>query len=281
MREIGLCRALLLVFLLPAPAGAQQVRGVVVEDSTFRPLSGVKIELISNNTTTAISFSNVTGWFELSPESAGQYLLRASHPAYQTVDVRTVTFRPQEMFTVVLRLRGGPIPLEALVVQGTARDRTSGYRERARRAAFGRFITREQIDKLGAYSMSHALRLTPEVRIERVRDGPFTTQGIFMRSFGDLCVPAIYLDGVPIPTGPGFDIDALLSAEAVEGIEVYRSALSAPMEFRMSPFMSPNNLCGVVAVWSRVLPGPPPTLLSVLYTAALIGSSLLVLELIR
>lgn len=266
--------ALGLAVLLPTIAAAQMIRGVVVEDSTDRPISDVKVELLAaDSTVLATSFSSVIGWFELVPQSAGQFLVRASHPAYRIDDTLAVDVRPQEIITVVLRLSGGPIPLDPLIVK--ALDRLSGYRERARRAAFGRFITRADIDKYGAYSLSHALRFTPEIRIERVRDGPFTTQGVFMRSFGDLCVPAVYLDGIPIPTGRVFDIDDLISAEAVEGIEVYRSAQTAPMEFRLSPFPETDMMCGVVVVWSRPLPRARFTLTGLFVGVLLVGGSIL------
>ena len=44
----------------------------------------------------------------------------------------------------------------------------------------------------------------------------------------------------------------------VEGLEIYRSALSAPMEFRLGDISQMQ--CGVIAVWSRPLPGRPITL---------------------
>jgi hypothetical protein len=262
-------------------AGAQQIRGVVVEDSTSRPISGVKVELLSMDATVhAATVSTSTGWYELTARSEGEFMLRASHEAYRTVIALPVTFGPGESFTVVLRLRDGPIPLEPVVATAISRDRLSGYRERARRAAFGRFITRADIDKLGAYSLSHALRHTPEVRIERVRDGPFLTNGVFMRSLGDICLPTVFVDGVPTLPGQIVDVDDLISAEAVEGIEVYRTASSAPPELQPT-FASADNLCGVIAVWSRQLPRVPFTAKRILSAGLLVGASLLLMGISR
>jgi hypothetical protein len=266
--------AIALALVLPTTSTAQKIRGAVVEDSTGWPISGAKIELLSADAAIiATSFSAVTGWFEVYPESAGQFLVRASHPAYRGTDTLLVDIRSQEIITVVLQLSGGPIPLEPVVVK--ALDRLSRYRERARRGAFGHFITRADIDKRGGYNLSHVLRFTPEVRIERVRDGPFTSEGVFMRSFGDLCVPAIYLDGIPVPTGRVFDINDLISAEAVEGIEVYRDAQTAPLEFRLPVFPESDMSCGVIVVWSRPLPRARFTVTGMLFGALLVGGSLL------
>lgn len=274
-------RGLALAVLLPTTTVAQQIRGVVVEDSTFRPISDVKLELLANDATVrATSFSAATGWFELSVAGGGPFLLRASHPAYTTIDTMAVAFTGEEVITVVLRLSGGPIPLEPLLVKVAPRDRLSGYRERVNRGAFGHFITRADIDKRGGYSLSHIMRFTPEVRIERVRDGPFTSDGVFMRSFGDLCVPAVYLDGVPVPTGRVFDINDLLNLEEVEGIEVYRSSLSAPMEFRL-PAFGADMSCGVIAVWSRPSSREPLKPKQALFAGLLVGASLLLSRLLQ
>jgi hypothetical protein len=258
---------------------AQQVRGVVVEDSTNRPIADAKIELLAaDSTVRATSFSAATGWFELFSEGGGQILVRASHAAYSRSGTLAIAIGPQEIINVVLRLSGGPIPLEPLVVSAT-RD-LSGFSERARRRAFGHFITRADIDKLGGHSLSHVLRFTPEVRIEAVRDGPFTSQGVFMRTYGDLCVHSVYLDGVPVPTGSVFGIDGMLPLDAVVGIEVYRSALSAPMQFRL-PAFGANMTCGVIAVWSRPLPGSPMTAKRAFFAGFLVGSSFLLTHLLR
>jgi hypothetical protein len=271
-----------LLILLPTVCAAQQIRGVVVEDSTKRPIPDVKVELLAaNGTLLATSLSTTAGWFELRPQSRGPFLLRASHEAYRSVDTVVVAVDSLETITVVLRLSGGPIPLEPVVAQGVSRDRLNGYRERARRGAFGRFITRADIDKIGGYSISHVLRMTPEVRIERVMDGAFVTEGVFMRSFGDLCMPTVYLDGALVPTGMVISINDLLSAEEIEGIEVYRSSLTAPLEFRAPAFDKSNELCGVIALWSRQLPRIPLTLKRIFFTALLVSIPTVVLNLLQ
>jgi hypothetical protein len=58
-----------LTILLPAITAAQQIRGVVVEDSTGLPISGATIELLAADATVrATTSSAVTGWFELNSD---------------------------------------------------------------------------------------------------------------------------------------------------------------------------------------------------------------------
>jgi hypothetical protein len=275
MRSVGV------IAVFPAIAGAQQIRGVVVEDSSNRPVTRVRIELLSaDSVVRSATVSTANGWFELPVPRGGAYLVRASHEAYRNSGALDIAVGAQEVVTVVMRVSGGPIPIDPLIVQARSHDRASGFRERSRKAVYGRFITRDQIDKLGGHSLSHIMRLTPEVRIEQVRDGVFVNDGIFMRSFGDLCMPAVYLDGISVPTGRAFDINALISAEAIEGIEVYRSVTSAPMELRM-PAFGENWFCGVVAIWSRPIEGAPLTFKRVLIGSMLAAVSFLLGEVFR
>ena len=278
----SLVRGLALALFLPTIAAAQLVRGVVVEDSSNLPIADVMIELVSTNgSVLTAALSTSIGWFELPAPAAGTFIIRATHQAYTRTDTLAVTFASREIVTVVVRLSGGPIPIAPVVVRVTPRDRLAGFRERSSKAAFGRFITRADIDKLGGYSLSHIMRFTPEVRIERVRDGAFTTEGVFMRSFGDLCIPAVFLDGVNVPTGQVTDINDLLSAEEVEGVEVYRSAMSAPMEFRVPGFGAGDTFCGVIALWSRPTSRAPLTLKRAFFASMLVGASLLMTEILK
>jgi hypothetical protein len=279
MRSI--IRGLGLAVLLPTITAAQQIRGVVVEDSTGLAISGATVELLAADATVrATTSSAASGWFEVFPQSEGQYLLRASHAAYRGVATLAVSLGSQEVITVVVRLSGGPIPLAPLVVKASAFDGLGGFRERARRGAYGRFITRADLDKNGSSSLAHALRFTPEVVFRRMRDGPFITDGIFMHSIGGSCVPGIYLNGHAIPFDRGFDINDLIDVDEIEGIEVYRNSLSVPAEFvRLSE--PPGVWCGVIAVWSRPGRGRPITLKRLGVAGLLFGVPVLFGHLLR
>ncbi len=273
---------LVLTFLLPLTAAAQQIRGVVVEDSTGYAVSDVTIEVIDVDTVVrATTISSSVGWFELSPRGTGTFLLIATHPAYRVAGTLVVNVAADDIVTVVLRVSGGPIPLAPLIVRGRAVDRLSGFRERMRRNASGRFITRADLDKLGAHSPTHALRLAPEVRIERVRDGPFTSDGMFMRSYGSLCVPAVYLNGHFVPPGFVSEPDFLIGVGEIEGIEVYRSAISAPAEFRTPAFMAADFDCGVIALWGRPLPSSGFPAKGFLLSGVMAGTVFLVSKVLR
>jgi hypothetical protein len=81
---------------------------------------------------------------------------------------------------------------------------------------------------------------------------------VLVRSMGSLCRPTIYLDGMllSMPTSGSADFPEDLNfvrPEELEGIEVYRSRIGAPMEYSTAV-----NDCGSILLWTHPpLPRPP------------------------
>src|SRR5688572_28453987 len=109
---------LALVGLMPTMTGAQKIQGVVVVHGTGKDNSDGRVEILAlDSTLLATSVSAATGWFELVPPNAGQFIVRASHVVYASVTTVAVDFRLNETLTLVLRLSGGAIRLEPVVVK--------------------------------------------------------------------------------------------------------------------------------------------------------------------
>ena len=95
--------------------------------------------------------------------------------------------------TVVVEIRLGRdvIPLEPLVVTARThtRDRLAGYRERQAMNAFGKFVTREQIDRRPNTETSNLLANISSVRVVPVKRNAnpngMTTNMIMMRGGGN------------------------------------------------------------------------------------------------
>jgi hypothetical protein len=264
------------LLLLPAALTGQAIFGVVVEDGTAAPIASVTVELLARDSTIQASTTTAaSGHFSLPVRAGGRFYLRASHPSYTQSGGLAVAVKKQELVTVILRMGRTAIPLEPLLVTARSHDRASGFRERASGRGMGRYITRAEIDKRVANRPSDLLRTTPEVRIETVRDGSgvFTSNAILMHSLGEPCAPAIYLDGIPISMDFGVDVDDLITSELLEGIEIYQSYVSAPLELHI-----PRDTCGVVAFWSRSARGSPLTLKRLGIGALLAGMMLLVMR---
>jgi outer membrane receptor for ferrienterochelin and colicin len=114
----------------------------------------------------------------------------------------------------------------------------SGFQQRAQRHTFGRFITRDEIDKQHPIFVSDLLRTIPGLEVVP-RLG-----GNDVRSITG-CRPAVYLDGIRYPL-MGETIDQIVSPYELEGIEVYTHPSEVPVEFQ-----GPGSDCGVIALWTR------------------------------
>jgi hypothetical protein len=242
----------LAIVLLPAAVHGQAVRGVVVADASHTPIPGMRVELLAGDSTVrASTMTGNAGWFQLSTGSAGRFFLRASHPEYTATGMLAVSVQEHEIVTVVVSVDISAIPLEPILVTSRSFDRLSGFRQRAAHGGLGRYILRADIERFVGARPSDLLRTVPGVRIESIRDrSGFSSDVVLMRSPGELCAPTLYVDGMRVIHGAGFDIDDLITTETVEGVEIYSSHATAPLEFHV-----PRDACGVIAFWSR--PAPP------------------------
>jgi hypothetical protein len=240
----------LLLLLISTPARTQEIRGVVVEDESGKPITDVTIVLMTEgDSVRGTAVTATVGWFNLRLASPGRYYLRASHELYRTSSDLWVTVNRQEIVNVVVRMGRVAFPLEPLVVSARSRDRMSGFRERASGRGQGRYILRPEIERRMLFRPSDLFKMEAGVRIDRVVIDGVSTDMLTMRSFGEVCEPMVYVDGVPLPPrigAMGFSMDDMVSVDEMEGVEIYRSSLSAPMEFQ-------NILsnCGVIAIWTK------------------------------
>lgn len=237
---------LALVLALPAAAGAQIVRGAVLEEGTTTPIEGVTVELLATDLAVlATATTDANGWFQLEAEQEGRFLVRTAHPFYGTGRVDSLEVGRHETVTVTLRMARTPVPLEPLVVAARSRNPLQRFRTRAEEARIGRFVSRDFIARRPTSLPSELLFMTPGVRVVR-QDGTSRSNVVLMRSGAGSCAANVYLDGLPVPQGLGFSIDELTAADLIEGIEIYDAYEPIPAEFLQQP-----GSCGVVAFWSR------------------------------
>jgi hypothetical protein len=255
-------RFLFLLFI-PLPASAQLVTGRVLEQGTTTPVGGAQVEARAGDLTARTTVTDSTGAFRIVLSIPGRYSLRVQHVAYAAYTSEPLEIGRDETVSVEVRLGRDVIPLEPIVVLGRSnvRGRLAEFRERAATNAFGRFITRDEIDRRPTAAVSDFFRSIPGVSVVATRRGGnpdgLLTQVIMMRGHGNepsplgadgaagLCQPAVWLDGVRIQQSSSHPLDNMLMASTLEGIEVYSSAASAPIEYQG------QANCGVILLWSR------------------------------
>jgi hypothetical protein len=218
----------------------------IVRATDGRVLGGARVSLWGSSARTV---SSPTGRFRLEGLPYGS----------QVLDVRAVGFVPGHR-TVHLLDDDAPdeatidlVPLRAYLdtVRVTARrlfDLDLNGFERRRRQGQGHFLTGEEIEKRHAPQTTTLLNNFP--RVETVMNPRGFGRLVLMRVRGSYCQPDLFLDGIRIMSDLA-DLDVLTHPDEIEGMEVYTTPASAPLEYagRMSG-------CGSIVIWTRSHPLP-------------------------
>lgn len=209
--------------------------GLVRSEDTKTPIGGAIVEIRALGLRTT---SDSAGAFRLAGIAAGE----------QRVDLRAlgfhamvVTVRVADDSTSVVFVSFRPVPLPTLdVASGMQRgdERMRGFHAR-RSAGFGRFVTRDDIERREVSDTKELLRGMPGVRLvgDRVQ---MSSSSSIPRCLVQYFVDAIHVAGAP------FDFLRQFRPRDIEGIEVYRGPAETPPEFSRG-----GAHCGVIAIWTR------------------------------
>ena len=241
------------MLLAPALVGAQRgaARGGGVAGSrlegTVRDSSGARIP------DAGISIAGESYPRSVSDDSGAFHF--ATSPGRTTLIVRRLGFRPETLAVVVLdgRTTRADVVLWPAVVRlasqlvnaDSGRTFKMGAFEKRRARGIGVFMTRDEIEKRHASTVSELLRFVPGVAISQRMAGepqPVRMQRSANPTNQATCTVALYVDGNPYPNGSVDDFPP----GSLEGIEVYRSASEIPADFRTR-----DSMCGLIALWTR------------------------------
>lgn len=241
---VGLC-------LAASTAAAQSLTGRVVADPDGEALESVHVVLLDAEGGTADEvFTDTAGSFMLEVPEVGTWRLRAEVIGYATVVSAPVAVGPGETVTVQVRMGVEAVSVDPVVVTGRVSSLSPDIQEfydrvrAGRTSGFGRFVTREDVDRSAATEPSDLLRSMAGVRVVRLSGRARSGSAITMSSG---CVPAIFVDGTQINRVSGMAdfLDDFVTAGNIEGIEVYRGAGQQVDRFHDS------RGCGLVLVWTR------------------------------
>jgi hypothetical protein len=197
-----------------------------------------------------------TGGLTTRTDSVGRFLLAGLLGGDTRVEYRRMGY---EMKSETILLHSGGIDTVAMVLKAIPQelaavdvtDPDAGNRfgmagfNRRRANGNGHYVTRAELEAHNIHAMSDALRLIPGVQLVRGRDGSIDLRfGRSSMGNGRDCPPDWLIDGI---RAPGLRVDDL-SADDMEGIEVYSGASQIPPEFNIS---GGNAGCGVVVLWTK------------------------------
>ena len=235
-------------WLIAAPSAAQTISGLLLERGTDQ---GVDLALVMLLTTDGDSvgatLSDAAGNFRVSSPEPGDFLLAVSALGYRpTVAGSVFTLAAGASMNLEFRIEPRPIELGGITVEARASLASqpklvrNGFLDRATQG-FGRFITPGEIEKSAALTVGDLLAQTRRVTTRDSIEG----ERVLMRWSRGYCTPTVYLDGRRQDMS-GISLDRITQVSRLEAVEVYRSAIEAPMEYGGG-----MEGCGVIVMWTR------------------------------
>jgi hypothetical protein len=232
-RLLGVCAALTVcapgtLHAIQESATAQ-VLGIVTHKIDGAPVAGAQVIEVG---TARHAMTDGTGHFVLSKIPPGIRTIEVTHSGFETI----VTQVELEAGTT-LTIPAGLLALE---------PKRRGFDERKAQGR-GVFVERGEIDGWNTRSTTELLRHIRGVRLQPSRHARSTTGGyvVTMTHAPPECSPIAFLDGAYLGKVHGFDLDATISASAIEAVEVYRGPTEVPPRFDVL-----GAQCGVFAFWT-------------------------------
>lgn len=228
-RATRIACTMIVLLAVAAPAYAQLLTGRVLEEGTDRGIASVTIELTdSAGAVRASAATDSTGAFRLFAPRPGNYTLRLTHIAYTPLTTTGVEVASGTAVELELRLNPSAVALEPLRVIGRSRY-NSGWlseyyarAEQARRMGFGRIFFRDEVERMHAPYVSSFLQ--------------------HLRTRGR-CSPTLFLDGLEV--GSPRELDAMITPDQLEGVELYNNATLFP------PRYANRGFCALAMFWTR------------------------------
>jgi hypothetical protein len=248
----------LVSLLLSTQAVAQgrgpSIRGIVV-DTAGRPLEGAEVELVGSQ---AKALTGPDGAFAFERLRNARYWIAARRVGFQRFQ-SSLSLRDDEQRRLTITL--SPVPFELPEVTVRAEDgryqrRMREFLWRSRATAGGRFLTRDDIDRIPAAVLGQVvirhLPFKSSLAMDRPggfsfgdRAGDFSESRLARRRrYRPDCPPAISLNGGAIT--PGLAVNDF-HPDDVEALEVYREGSGLPIEYSWNE----STRCGLVVVWLK------------------------------
>jgi len=228
--------------------GAQAPRALVglVRDSSGHGIPGAEVRARGN---VVVAITNDSGRFHVAqmPVGARGVFVRRLGFAPQRAPIQTSATGAIDSVEVVLVAVVQSLP--GVVAQdphdSLSKKVLADFWQRRSRG-FGKFVTRDEIERKGASRFVDVVRSVSSVSIMNFRGRQeIRFRGAALGSAPRDCPPQYWMDGIPLESGSAEEI----SPENVEAIELYASPATTPPQFSTR-----SRTCGTVVVWTR-LPG--------------------------
>jgi hypothetical protein len=220
------------------------VRGIV-RSLDDKPLGGARVEVPVSGASTV---TRSDGTFRLDSVPTGSQLIIVRQLGFQPISV-TVNVTSREPADMKVAL--GPTvnimdPVLVLARRNLALEKQGFFARQ--RSGWGKYFTREEIDKRRPMFFTDLLTNVPGIRVVRTASGTVVRSSLTtsIASGGGGCT-RLWVDGAQWSTVMPGDIDMAVSPNELAGVEVYRPN-EAPAQF------AGFGQCLTIVVWTDVQP---------------------------
>lgn len=241
--------AVILLALHPADTAAQAVRGRILDADSDIPISFAQVSLVNEEGKPVRSgLADDAGRFLLMSPTSGLFHLYAEGFGFLTGYEGPIELTPDDTLDVEIRLLASPLSMDPLEIRAEPKPRSLelvGYFDR-KELGLGHFIDQDEIDQRSPRLLSDLFRTVPAFRLIPTGDpggSVVLASRRMMTVASGLCLPGIYLDGIPQDPGR---IDQVIDPFDVEAVEIYAGGAQVPAQYSGA-----DSGCGVVLVWSR------------------------------
>jgi hypothetical protein len=221
--------------------GTARLAGIVRRPDGH-PMSGARVSVWGSGLSTT---TGPDGRFVLSGLPAGTFSAQTRAIGFAPV-TSSVDLASNKTASLDIRLTEQATALAPVTVYGKASGSVREMNEflERKRTGIGHYLT--TADLQNRFAVTDALRMIPGIHVAPTAMG----EAVYGRQG---CIPAVYLDGSPLPGDPGTtfgprgtppDINAFVQPSDIMGIEVYTGLGEAPPQYS-------SNACGVILIWTR------------------------------
>jgi hypothetical protein len=241
IRSYALAAGLLLA--APAAGEAQAPRALIglVRDSAGHGIPSAEVRARGN---VVVARSDDSGRFHVAQMPVGARGVFVRRLGFSPARV-LITTRAGETDSVDVVLTAVATELPSVVARAQhdslSHEVLAEFWERRARG-FGKFITRDEIERRGGMHFTDLLRTVPGASIQSSRGRPEVR---FSRSVIRDCPPQYWVNGVAIDHGSADEF----APDDVEAIELYSGPATTPPQF-----VTRTMTCGTIVIWTR-LPG--------------------------
>jgi hypothetical protein len=235
--------AFVLALLISSPAGAQSIRGHLIDDSNQAPVGGATITLMVGGIRSTQTLSGEDGSFFIDLNAWGTYRLEAMRIGYKTTTSQPFLVEPSSILTVEFRILPDAVLLEPLLVTAQSNRGRDAFYRRMESSDRGIFITPAMVDSIQPRHPAEVLRKQPEIWLSwgwgrnpwSGESGPVPNIRTYL---GTGCM-SYMIDGRPVRRPPFAEgpmwLDwplNTLKADEIVAVEVYRHITEVPEEIR-------------------------------------------------